>query len=54
VETLRKNRKRIPKEILTTKLKRSEMVAKQNSLGVTVLKWKDRRDVLMKTTKHGQ
>lgn len=29
------------------------MVAKQNGLGVTVLKWKDRRDVFMITTKHG-
>jgi len=53
VGTLRKNRKRIPKEIVTTKLKRGEMIAKQNGLGVTVLKWKDRRDVLMISTKHG-
>lgn len=28
------------------------MIAKQNGLGVTVLKWKDRRDVLMISTKH--
>jgi len=53
VGTIRKNSKRIPKEIVTTKLKRGEMISKQNGLGVTVLKWKDRRDVLMISTKHG-
>lgn len=49
----KKIRKRIPKEIVTTKLKRGEIIARKSGRGVAVLKWEDRRDVLMITTKHG-
>nr|XP_033332812.1 piggyBac transposable element-derived protein 4-like isoform X2 [Megalopta genalis] len=52
VGTLRLNCKGIPNEVLTTELKRGEVVAKENSKGITVLKWKDKRDVLVLSTKH--
>lgn len=45
--TLRVNRKNNPKEVSQRKLKRGESIAKFNSSGICVLKWKDRRDVLM-------
>jgi hypothetical protein len=51
--TLRVNRKNNPKEILQRKLKRGESIAKFNSSGICVLKWKDRRDVLMISSKYG-
>lgn len=37
---------------MTEKLKISEMIFKQNGFSITVLKWKDRRDVIMIVTKH--
>lgn len=52
VGTLRKNRRGNPKEVVSQKLKRGEVVARENEKGVTVLKWKDKRDVLMLSTKH--
>lgn len=52
IGTVRKNRKGIPKEVITKKLKQGELYAKQNERGITVLKWKDTRDVLMLSTKH--
>lgn len=52
VGTLRANRKRNPKEVTKKKLARGGVVTKQNRRGVMVLKWKDRRDVLMLSTKH--
>lgn len=53
VGTLRKNRKGIPKEVVTAKLKKGEIMAKKNEDNIVVLKWKDKRDVLMLSTKHG-
>lgn len=50
VGTLRKNRKRIPPEVLAKKLKRGEVIGMINSKQVRVLKWKDKRDVLMIST----
>lgn len=50
--TLRKNRKGNPKKVIEKKLKKGEMTAKENEDGVTILKWKDKRDVLMLSTKH--
>ena len=52
VGTLRANKKHIPKEVLNTKLKRGEMVAKEDQDGVVILKWKDSREVRILTTKH--
>jgi len=52
IGTLRNNRKDTPKEVVFKKLKRGECVAKENKEGVTVLKWKEKRDVLLLSTKH--
>lgn len=50
--TLRTNRKGSPSEAINTKLKRGEIIAKENNQGITVLKWKDKRDILVLSTKH--
>jgi hypothetical protein len=50
--TLRSNRKGNPKEVTTKKLKCGEVAALENSRGIVVLKWHDKRDVLMISTKH--
>ena len=47
VGTLRKNRKTNPKAVTTQKLKKSQIVAQQNATGVMVLKWLDKREVLV-------
>lgn len=52
VGTLRKNRRGNPAEVVSQKLKRGEVIARENKKGITVLKWKDKRDVLMLSTKH--
>ncbi|EPB73164.1 hypothetical protein ANCCEY_07757 [Ancylostoma ceylanicum] len=50
--TIGKKKKRLPKAITARKLKRGVMVAQQNRRGITVLKCRDRRDVLMLSTTH--
>ena len=45
VGTLRANKKDFPKEVLMAKLRRSEMIAKEDQDGIVVLKWRDTRDV---------
>ena len=52
VGTLRANKKHIPKEVLQAKLKRGEMVAKEDQQGVVILKWRDTRDVRVLSMKH--
>lgn len=52
VGTLRANRKRNLIEVTKKKLTRGGVIAKKNRQGIMVLKWKDRRDVLMLSTKH--
>lgn len=37
---------------MSKNLKRGEVIARENKKGITVLKWKDKRDVLMLSTKH--
>lgn len=49
--TLRKNRKNLPLLVKNKKLKRGELIAAQKN-NVTILKWKDKRDVLMISTCH--
>ncbi|XP_045454543.1 piggyBac transposable element-derived protein 4-like [Melitaea cinxia] len=51
VGTLRSNRKHLPKDVIAAKLKRGEMSCKQTKDGIVVLKWRDKRDVRMLTTK---
>jgi len=53
VGTLRRNRKGLPKSVITAKIKRGESVAAQNETGIVVQKWMDRREVLTLSTKHG-
>ena len=52
VGTVRKNRRGLPKSLTEIKLKRGEIIARQNQEGILVLKWKDKRDVLMLSTCH--
>jgi hypothetical protein len=50
--TLRKNRKDISKDVIDHKLKKGEVVAQQ-ACNITIIKWHDKRDVLMLSTCHG-
>ena len=52
IGTLRKNRVGIPKDVVYKKSKRGEQISRQNGTGIVILKWKDKRDVLMLSTKH--
>lgn len=52
VGTLRANRKLNPKDVVSKKLLKNEVVAAESDTGVVVLKWKDKRDVLVLSTKH--
>ncbi|KAL0278096.1 UNVERIFIED_CONTAM: hypothetical protein PYX00_000005 [Menopon gallinae] len=52
VGTLRTNRRGNSHQVLSTKLKRGEIIAKENNQGITILKWKDKRDILVLSTKH--
>lgn len=52
VETFRSNKKHIPKEVTRTKLKRGDMLSREDQNGVVVLAWKNTRDVRLLSTKH--
>lgn len=52
VGTLRANRKHNPQDVVKHKLKKGEIVAQKSNTGILILKWKDKRDVLMLSTKH--
>ncbi|XP_068619896.1 LOW QUALITY PROTEIN: piggyBac transposable element-derived protein 4-like [Battus philenor] len=52
IGTLRKNRRGLPKAVVDSKLQKGETMAMENEDEVTVLKWKDKRDMLMLSTKH--
>ena len=49
--TLRKDRKRNPKKVISTKLKKGQMVWKSKG-DIIVAKWKDNQDVLMISNAH--
>ncbi|XP_055910500.1 piggyBac transposable element-derived protein 4 [Eupeodes corollae] len=51
VGTLRKNRAGNPKDVTNAKLKKNAIIGRENS-GIVIAKWKDKRDVLMLSTKH--
>lgn len=50
--TIRKNRKWLPKEVVNQKLNKGQFIAGQKEF-VAILKWHDKRDVIMLSTCHG-
>lgn len=48
IGTPRINRKGNLNKVITTKLKHGEVIAKENSNGITILKWKDKREFCRK------
>ena len=52
VGTVRSGRKKLAKEVHVANLKRGEVIAREDQNGITFLKWKDKRDVRMLSTKH--
>lgn len=52
IGTLRSNRKFNPRSVIEKKLKVGEAIAEECSQGVIVQKWRDKRDVLILSTKH--
>ncbi|KAJ8962444.1 hypothetical protein NQ314_005740 [Rhamnusium bicolor] len=52
VGTLRSNRKFNSKQVTSKKLKKNEVFAEENGTGIVILKWKDKREVLMLSTVH--
>lgn len=52
VGTCRKNKKSFPKEVVQKKLKRGKTHSLQRSDGILVMKWKDKREILMLSTFH--
>lgn len=52
VGTLRSNRKNNAPDVVGAKLKRGEVKAQQSDNGVTLCKWRDKRDVLVLSTCH--
>ena len=52
VATLRKNRSELPPLVKEKKLKRGELYCLQNKDGILVLKWRDKRDLMMLSTWH--
>jgi len=52
VGTLRRNRAGNPRSVTEERLKKGDIVGRENEDGIVVAKWKSRRDVLMLSTKH--
>lgn len=52
VGTLRANKKHIPKEVLQAKIKKGEVISREDQNGIVILKWRDTRDVRLLSTKH--
>lgn len=52
IGTLRKNRRGLPQIVVQRNLKAGEFSAQENADGITIMKWKDKRDVLLLSTKH--
>lgn len=49
--TLRSNRKGLPKEITAKKMKKGEICGLENQCGIKIIQWKDKRTVLILTSK---
>ena len=54
IGTLRRNRRGIPTQVKERRLKRGQLYYQQNKNGVLILKWKDKRDLLMISTCHDE
>ncbi|XP_045386989.1 piggyBac transposable element-derived protein 2-like isoform X2 [Lemur catta] len=54
VGTLRSNQKLNPPDVVKAKLNKNEVIARESDTGVVILKCKDKRDVLMLSTMHGE
>lgn len=52
VGMLRKNEPELPEEVKLKRLNQGELIAREKTNGLTVFKWKDKRDVLLLSTKH--
>lgn len=52
VGTIRSNRKSNPKDVVQKKLKKGKIVSKRSDTNVLILKWRDKRDLFMISTKH--
>ncbi|XP_045765134.1 piggyBac transposable element-derived protein 4-like [Maniola jurtina] len=52
VGTIRKNRRQLPKDVVTAKLRKGDFAAAESFDGITMMKWKDKRDVYVLSTKH--
>jgi len=52
VGTLRANCKNNPENVVKKKFKKGEIIASQSNNNVVILKWRDKRDILLITTKH--
>ncbi|KAK9744118.1 Transposase IS4 [Popillia japonica] len=52
VGTLRSNREYIPTEVKDARLRKGDLIAKESPEGVTIVKWRDKRDVTMLSTCH--
>jgi len=52
VGTLRANRRGNPPDVIGKKLKKGELIAQQSNSNIVVLKWRDKRDIHIITTKH--
>lgn len=48
--TLRGNRKKLPVDFIKKKQKKGEVEGMQNNKGIKLIKWTDKRQVLMMTT----
>ena len=52
VGTIRVNRKGLPGAVTKSKLKKGEVIARENKDGIVVMKWRDKRDVSILSTRH--
>ncbi|KAF0721162.1 piggyBac transposable element-derived protein 4-like [Aphis craccivora] len=51
-KTLRANRKNSPQEVIKKKLNKGEMIQRFTQEGTCIMKWRDRRDVLVISTEY--
>ena len=51
--TIKSKRKGIPSSVKDAKLKKGEIKAQENTDGIRILKYKDKKDVLILSTFHG-